>query len=72
MKISKTTAGFLLVGGLVMTVFGWQVAGYASGHVGAPSDDLYYDCISWTGTIVAIVGLAMFFWGAKRFAAGAS
>jgi hypothetical protein len=52
----------------MVVVFG-QVASYAGNKVGSPSDDFYYDCIGWVGTFGAIAGLALFFWGAKIFAA---
>ena len=69
MKVSKSAAGFMLVGGIVMTAICGRIASYASNKVGSPNDDLYYDCIGWAGTIGAIAGLALFFWGAKVFAA---
>lgn len=65
---SKTSYGLMLLGGLAMTVVCGQVASYASNKVGSPSDDFYYDCISWVGTIGALTGLGLFFWGAKMFA----
>ena len=68
MKVSKSTAGFMLIGGIAMTVICGRIASYASNKVGNPSDDLYYDCIGWAGTIGAIAGLTLFFWGAKMFA----
>ena len=69
MKTSKTGAGFMLLGGIAMAIVCGQVAAYASNKVGSPSDDLYYDCIGWAGTFGAVIGLALFFWGAKLFAA---
>ncbi len=69
MKASNTVNGFMLVGGLAMTVICGRIASYASGKVGSPSDDFYYDCIGWAGTLGAFAGLALFFWGAKQFAA---
>jgi len=69
MKISKTMAGFMLVGGIAMTIVCGQVASYAGNKVGSPSDDFYYDCIGWLGTLGAVAGLVFFFWGAKVFAA---
>jgi hypothetical protein len=59
----------MLVGGIAMVVVFSQVASYAGNKVGSPSDDFYYDCIGWAGTFGAIAGLALFFWGAKIFAA---
>ena len=67
--VSKTSAGFMLVGGIAMVVVFGQVASYAGNKVGSPSDDFYYDCIGWVGTFGAVAGLALFFWGAKIFAA---
>ena len=67
--VSKTSAGFMLVGGIAMVVVFGQVASYADSKVGSPSDDFYYDCIGWVGTFGAVAGLALFFWGAKIFAA---
>jgi hypothetical protein len=66
--VSKTGAGFMLVGGIAMVVVFGQVASYAGNKIGSPSDDFYYDCIGWIGTFGAIAGLALFFWGAKIFA----
>lgn len=59
----------MLVGGIAMTVVFGQIASYAAKKVGSPSDDFYYDCIGWAGTIGAFAGLAVFFWGAKVFSA---
>lgn len=69
MKISKTAAGFILVGGIAMTVVCGGIAASASRHVGSPADDLYYDVIGWAGTFGAFAGMALFFWGAKIFSA---
>lgn len=69
MKLSKTGAGFMLLGGIGMTILCGRVAAYAGNKVGSPADDFYYDCIGWAGTFGAIAGLALFFWGAMRFAA---
>jgi hypothetical protein len=67
--VSKTNAGFMLIGGIAMVIVCGQVASYAGNKVGSLSDDFYYDCIGWAGTLGAIAGLALFFWGAKIFAA---
>ena len=68
MKTSKTVAGFVALGGIAFAIVCGQMASAASHHVGAPSEDLLYDCIGWSFTIGALGGLAMFFFGAKMFA----
>jgi hypothetical protein len=65
----KTAAGFKLFGGLVLTVVGGQTAAWANGVTGRPSLDWYYDLWAWAGTIAAFGGMALFFFGAKGFAA---
>lgn len=66
--MSKTTAGFVLVGGLALTAVSGMFAAWAGNAVGSPSSDLFYDVMGWLGILGALVGLGMFFFGAKRFA----
>ena len=68
MKVSKTSAGVIMLGGIVMVVFFGRVAAYAGGKVGSPADDFYYDCLGWFGTISAFAGLGLFFFAGKWFA----
>lgn len=66
--MSKTTAGFVLVGGMALTIISGRVASWAGGVVGSPSDDLFYDLIGWVGIAGALTGLGLFFWGCMTFA----
>ena len=69
MKISKTTSGFMLIGGIGMTIICGQIAAFAGGTMESPADDLFYDVIAWVAALGAFAGLGVFFWGAKIFSA---
>ena len=67
--MTKTAFGFMLVGGLfVSSVSGFFVA---CGSMTPPNNswDTFYDLVKYAGIAGVLAGVAMFFFGAKGFAA---
>jgi hypothetical protein len=66
-EMSRYTAGYVLVAGLMVTVFGIGVCSLATGTTVTPDKDWMVDLINYAGAASAISGIAMFFFGASRF-----
>jgi hypothetical protein len=65
--MSRYTAGFVLVAGLIVTVFGIGVCSLATSTTVTPDKDWLMDLMNYGGIASAIAGIAMFFLGALRF-----
>jgi hypothetical protein len=66
--MNKTTAGFVLVGGLAAVAVGWIISATATAQASTPGQDWFYDLINYFGIAVILAGLGMFFFGSLRFA----
>lgn len=66
--MTKTTAGFVLVGGLLAVAVGWVISATATAQASTPGQDWAYDLVNYFGIAVILAGLAMFFFGSLRFA----
>jgi len=65
--MSRMTAGYVLVAGLMVTVFGIGVCSLATGATVTPDKDWIMDLMNYSGIAAALCGVAMFFFGAMRF-----
>jgi len=65
--MSKTAAGFLLVGGILLAIVSATFAGLAANTLASPSDDWFYDLIKYSGIAGLLIGVGMFFYGAMVF-----
>jgi ABC-type enterobactin transport system permease subunit len=68
--MDKTTAGFSVVGGLVLAVTGVMFSSWASNQMGSPSQDWIWDVVGWMGIAGGLAGIVLFFWGARDFSRG--
>ena len=66
--MNKTAFGFLLVGGLLVTIVSGYFVGCGSMTPPDTSWDMFYDLVKYAGIMGVLVGIAMFFFGAKGFA----
>lgn len=67
--MSKTVAGFLIVLGPVLALFGGAFSAKANNATSTPDTDWYFSVLNGVGIVLILIGLGMFFFGAKRFAA---
>lgn len=66
--MNRTTAGFVLVGGLLAVAVGWVISATATAQASTPGQDWFYDLVNYFGIAVILAGLAAFFFGSLRFA----
>lgn len=66
--MDRTTAGWVLVGGLVVGWIGLSIAWSANAAESTPNQDWFYGLLNFFGVMVCLTGAAMFFFGAQRFA----
>lgn len=67
--MSKTALGFILVGGILVALVSGVFVAAGSSTPSSPGMDFYYDLVKYTGILGVLVGIGMFFFGAKGFAA---
>ena len=67
--MNKTSFGFLLVSGLLVALVSGFFVGCGSMTPPDNSWDTFYDLVKYAGILGVIAGIAMFFFGAKGFAA---
>jgi hypothetical protein len=65
--MNRTSAGFVLVGGLAVVALGGFASAIATSATVTPDKDWMMDLMNYGGIAVAICGLVMFFVGALRF-----
>jgi hypothetical protein len=65
--MDKTTAGFSVVGGLILAITGGSLSSWAATQVGSPSQDWMWDMVGYMGIAGALAGIVLFFWGARDF-----
>lgn len=65
--MSRYTSGYVLVAGLMVAAFGIGVSFNATQAEVTPDKDWMMDLLNYGGIASAIVGIAMFFFGASRF-----
>jgi hypothetical protein len=65
--MTRTTAGFLVVGGLLGMILFGAAATQLADVVGRPDLDLYYDLGRWFSILAGLASAGLFFWGAKVF-----
>ncbi len=68
--MSRTVAGILIVLGPLLALFGGAFSAKANNAPSTPDTDWYYSVLNGVGMILILIGLGMFFFGAKRFASG--
>ena len=66
-NMSRYTAGFVLVAGLMVVAFGIGVSFNATQAEVTPDKDWIMDLFNYAGIASALAGMAMFFFGALRF-----
>jgi hypothetical protein len=67
--MNKTANGFVLVGGIVVALISGVFVAAGSSTPSSPGMDFYYDLVKYAGIFGVLVGIGMFFFGAKGFAA---
>jgi hypothetical protein len=67
--MNKTGHGFMLVGGIIVALLSGVFVAAGSSTPSSPGMDFYYDLIKYAGILGVLVGIGMFFFGAKGFAA---
>jgi hypothetical protein len=67
-EMSKTVAGFMVTLGPLLAWFGGEFSAKANNAASTPDTDWYYSVKNGIGVILILIGLGMFFFGAKRFA----
>lgn len=65
--MSKTIAGFVLVGGLLLVAVGGVTSATANTANVTPDKDWLMDILNYGGIAIAVSGLCLFFFGALRF-----
>lgn len=66
--MKKTTSGFVLVGGIVLSIVSAIVAVIGATGSQSPSTDALYDGIKYAGFLGVLGGAALFFYGSMLFA----
>ena len=67
--MTKTAFGFMLVGGLFVSAISGSFVAWGSMTPADKSWDTFYDLVKYAGIAGVLAGIAMFFFGAKGFAA---
>ncbi len=65
--MSRYTAGYVIVAGLMVAAFGIAFSFNVTQSQVTPDKDWIMDLLNYAGVASALVGIAMFFFGALRF-----